>query len=67
MPYASIRERYVPAMSEEEERILRDKFCKEYPDEFFEFIRDLDSTILWDFVESLRWKWNQFKEENRIA
>lgn len=59
------QERYVPAISEDEERDLRDKFCKEHLDGFFEFVKDFDSTILWDFVESLRWKWNQYKEDNR--
>lgn len=58
-------ERYVPAMSMEEELALRDEFCKEYPESFFEFVKELDSTILWDFVESMRWAWNQYKEENR--
>jgi hypothetical protein len=52
-------------MSEDEERDLRDKFCKEHLEEFFEFVKDFDSTILWDFLESLRWKWNQYKEDNR--
>lgn len=59
------RERYVPAMTYEEELALRDEFIKNYPDSFFEFIKELDSTILWDFVESMRWAWNQYKEENR--
>ena len=59
------RERYIPAMTDEEETTMRDEFIKDHPDSFFEFIKELDSTILWDFVESMRWAWNQYKEENR--
>lgn len=57
---------YIPAMTDEEETHLRDEFIKDHSDSFLEFVKDLDSTILWDFVESMRWKWNQYKEENRI-
>jgi hypothetical protein len=52
-------------MTDEEETAMRDEFIKDHPDSFFEFIKELDSTILWDFVESMRWAWNQYKEENR--
>ena len=60
-------EKYVPAMSEEEEQILLEEFSKEYPSEFYQFIKDYDHSIFRDFAESMRWKWNRFKEENRIA
>lgn len=59
------REVYIPAMTDEEETALRDEFIKDNLDGFFEFVKDYDSTILWDFVESIRWAWNAYKEENR--
>uniref|UniRef100_A0AAU8B5S2 Uncharacterized protein n=1 Tax=Dulem virus 33 TaxID=3145751 RepID=A0AAU8B5S2_9CAUD len=40
-------------------------FVQENEDEFVEFVSNFDRTILWDFIESLRWKWRIFKEENR--
>ena len=48
------REKYIPAMTYDEELALRDEFIKDHPDSFFEFVKELDSTILWDFVESMR-------------
>lgn len=38
-------------------------FVQDHEDEFVEFVANFDQTILWDFVESLRWKWTIFKEE----
>ena len=57
--------RYVPALSYIEEVALRDKFCKEHADAFFEYVKELDPTLLWDFTETMRWAWNKYKEDNR--
>lgn len=61
-----LQEKYIPAMTDEQEIALRDEFIKDNPDGFFEFVKDFDSTILWDYVESIRWAWNKYKEENRV-
>lgn len=64
-PLEPIEKKYVPAATDEEERYLRDEFIKEDLEGFFEFVKDLDSTILWDYIESVRWLWKRYKEENR--
>lgn len=65
-PLEPREDKYIAAVSHEDDVALLDKFCVDHPESLVAFLRDYDSTILWDFVESLRWKWNQYKEENRI-
>lgn len=57
--------KYIPVMTEEEKTRLSRQFCKDLVDEFVEFIENYDSCIFWDFIESVRWKWSAYKEENR--
>lgn len=62
-----IEKKYVPAMGHDEEKAMLMEFVKDHSETFIEFVEDLDSTILWDFAESMRWAWNHYKEENRSA
>ena len=54
-------------MGHDEEKAMLMEFVKDHSETFIEFVEDLDSTILWDFAESMRWAWNHYKEENRSA
>ena len=64
-PLEPIEKKYVPAMGYEDEKALLLEFIKDHCDSFVEYVEDLDSTILWDFAESVRWSWNQYKEDKR--
>ena len=64
-PLEPKEERYIPAMTSDEEDNLLEEFVKDYPDEFREYIKGYDRSLFADFAETLRWKWEKFKEENR--
>ena len=55
--------KYVPAVSEAEEDALMIQFCKDRASEFVDFVNAYDGCILVDFIESIRWEWNQYKRE----
>ena len=65
-PLEPFEKRYIPMMTEEEEDRLSRDFCKDNMDDFVEFIENYDSCIFWDFIESVRWKWNKYKEDGRV-
>lgn len=65
-PLEPREDKYIPMMTDEEEKNLLIAFCKEDPDEFVKFIDGLDSTILWDYAVQNRYDWQEYKEENRF-
>ena len=51
-------------MTLDEENGLLDEFVRDNIEEFLEYIVGYDRTLFDDFAETVRWKWNKFKEDN---
>lgn len=58
--------KYYPAMSYEEEQKILLEFVRDNIEGFIEYIENYDRTLFGDFADTERWKWNKYKEENRI-
>lgn len=65
-PLEPREDKYYPAMSYEEDKKILMEFVKDHVEDFIEYIDNYDSTLFWDFADIERWKWNKYKEENRI-
>lgn len=64
-PLEPQEKKYIPMMTSEEESRLLQEFVRDNIEEFLEYIVGYDRTLFGDFADTVKWKWNKFKEENR--